>query len=95
MSIMRMESIKLVPGSWEKVGPLVKKLEAKGKANGFPEVTMYATVSGGDVMNTITMVQKKFFCYNLQKISFFTCPFYTKKNIDPIPFRYSEVFHRG
>ena len=58
MKITRVETVKFAPGNWAKVGPLLKKFEAKGRALGFPKPRIYSVISGGDVMQTAIFVSE-------------------------------------
>ncbi len=56
MKVMRMEAVKFAPGSWEKVGPVLKKLAKLGKTAGHPKVKMYGNISGGEGLHTLYLV---------------------------------------
>lgn len=58
MKVLRIESMKFHAGSWKKATPILKKLKSLGRAAGFPEVKVYATISGGDAMHTVHMISE-------------------------------------
>ena len=58
MKVLRIEAMKFHAGSWEEVGPVLKKLKSPGKSTGFPKVKMYASISGGDVMHTLYLISE-------------------------------------
>ncbi|MHB8896126.1 MAG: hypothetical protein ACYC99_13250 [Candidatus Geothermincolia bacterium] len=50
--------MKFHAGSWDEVGPILKKLKSLGKGAGFPRIKMYSPISGGDVMHTLIMISE-------------------------------------
>lgn len=58
MKVLRIEAMKFHAGTWEEIGPVLKKLKSLGKTAGFPKVKMYATISGGDVMHTLYLISE-------------------------------------
>jgi hypothetical protein len=58
MKVLRMEAMKFTAGSWEDVGPALKKVKAAGKASAFPKVKFYASISGGDTMHTLYLISE-------------------------------------
>ena len=58
VKILRIEKMKFHAGSWEEVGPILKKLKSMSRGAGFPRVKMYAVLSGDDVMHTLYMISE-------------------------------------
>jgi hypothetical protein len=55
MKVLRIETMKFHAGSWDEVGPVLKKIASLSKGTGFPKVKMYANIAGGDTMHTLHM----------------------------------------
>lgn len=53
MRILRIEAMKFAAGSWDDVGPALKKVREASKESSFPKVKYYASVSGGETMHTL------------------------------------------
>jgi hypothetical protein len=58
MKVLRMEAMKFTAGSWEDVGPALKKVKAASKSSAFPKVKFYASISGGDTMHTLYLISE-------------------------------------
>lgn len=58
MKVLRIEAMKFMAGSWEDVGPALKKVKAAGKQSAFPKVKFYASISGGDTMHTLYLISE-------------------------------------
>lgn len=58
MKVLRMEAMKFAAGSWDDVGPALKKVKAASRSSAFPKVKFYASISGGDTMHTLYLVSE-------------------------------------
>ena len=48
------EKVKFAPGKWKEAGQLIKTFKEVGEKYGFPPFKMYAYISGGDAVQTLS-----------------------------------------
>jgi hypothetical protein len=56
MKVKVIEKVKFAPGKWKEAGELMKTFKQAGEKFGFPPFRIYAYISGGDAVQTLSFV---------------------------------------